>query len=194
MAKIDGKGLFLRILSFAKTALLHPRSVGAILPSSHFLAESMAQCIDRNQTGFVLELGPGTGVITRAILQSGIPAKQLIAVELSVDFATELQKEFPDILIIHGDALHLSELIKNKNPVNTIISALPLRNFPNEDRDNILAEIQKVLAPQGKFIQFSYAIKDDPKYYPQGMTLINSFIVWRNLPPARVNVFQNKWG
>lgn len=194
MAKKASKDFFLRMFFFAKTAFLNPRAIGAFVPSSHFLAESMADCIDHTTRGFVLELGPGTGVVTRAILDAGIPAKRLIAVELSPAFIEKLQTEFPGVSIISGNAVHLFELMKNKKPIHTIISSLPLRNFSKEDRDAILSAIPKVLAPNGKYIQFSYSIRDNYEYHPPNMTLINSFIVWRNFPPARVNVFQNNSG
>lgn len=188
------KDFFLRIFFFAKTAFLNPRAIGAFVPSSHFLAERMADCIDQTQSGLILELGPGTGVVTRAILNTGIPAEKLIAVELSSAFIENFRDEFPDVTIIPGNAVHLTELMKNQQPVQTIISSLPLRNFSNENRDAILSAISAVLTPNGKYIQFSYSIKDNHEYYPPNMTLIDSFIVWRNLPPARVNVFQNKSG
>lgn len=193
MANPVNKGFFLKLLSFAKTALLHPRSIGAVVPSSPYLAKSMAECINHKKPGFVLELGPGTGAITEAILKSGISPKKLIAVELSKEFIATLKKTFPDIQIISGNAVHLSALIQNFKPIHTIISSLPLRNFSKEDCDAILNEIPKTLAPGGQFIQFSYAIKGEV-YHPENMELTKSFVIWKNLPPARVSVFQNKPG
>lgn len=178
------------ILKFSKSIFLNPFTTGALFPSSIYLARNMANCIDKNKSGFVLELGPGTGVITKAILACGIPDQQLISVELSSDFARALKKQFPLITIIEGNATHLTELVKDKKPIHTIISSLPLRSLSKENRELIFSEISKILMPNGQFIQFTYSMKKDKHYYPNHFKLIHSFIVWRNIPPARVTVFQ----
>jgi phosphatidylethanolamine/phosphatidyl-N-methylethanolamine N-methyltransferase len=176
--------------TFFKGFFLNPRTTGAIFPSSPYLARSMANCISKNKSGYVLELGPGTGVITKAILQSGILDNQLISVELAPHFTQELKKQFPAITVIEGDATRLSELVKDKQPIHTIISSLPLRSISKENRELIFTEIQKVLIPGGQFIQFTYSMKKAVDYYPHNFKLTKSFIVWRNIPPARVTVFE----
>lgn len=176
--------------TFFKGFFLNPRTTGALFPSSKYLARHMANCIDKNKSGYILELGPGTGVITKAILESGISDDQLISVELASDFADKLKKEFPGVTVIEGNATRLSELIGDKKPVHTIISSLPLRSLSKETRALIFAEIQKVLIPGGRFIQFTYSMKKAIDYYPSNFLLKKSFIVWRNIPPARVTVFE----
>ncbi len=178
-----------RILSFFKALLTNPRSIGAVIPSSHYLAESMSHCITKTETGFILELGPGTGAITEGILKSGISENQLTALEISPHFANNLKETFPQITLIQGDATQLSTLTLNKK-FDTIISSLPFRSLSKTDRDKILAEIPKVLSPHGKFIQFTYAIFGREKFYPNNYQLEKSFIEWRNVPPARVDVFK----
>jgi phospholipid N-methyltransferase len=177
-------------LSFFKGIFLNPRTTGALFPSSPYLARNMAHCIDKNKPGYVVELGPGTGVITKAILESGISANQLIVLEIAPHFAAALKQEFPDIAVIEDSATRLSLLLREKKPVHTIISSLPLRSLSKNDRDKIFSEISKVLTPNGQFIQFTYSMKRDAHYYPDHFKLINSFIVWRNIPPARVTVFE----
>jgi len=175
---------------FFKRIFLNPRATGALFPSSKYLARNMANCIDKNTSGYVLELGPGTGVITKAILKSGVAAEQLICIELASDFAGDIQKQFPAVTVIQGDATRLSILVQDKQPIRAIISSLPLRSISKENREIIFSEIQKVLMPGGQFIQFTYSMKKDDDYYPENFKLTNSFIVWRNIPPARVTVFQ----
>lgn len=175
---------------FFKRLFLNPRSTGALFPSSRYLARSMANCIQKNHHGFVVELGPGTGVITKAILESGIANDKLISIELSPYFVNELKKEFPNIIVVEGDATQLSELIFDQKPIHTIISSLPLRSIFKDDREKIFNEIQKVLIPSGQFIQFTYALKKDRNFYPPHFKLIKSFIVWWNMPPARIEVFE----
>lgn len=178
-----------KIFSFLKALIINPRSIGAVIPSSHYLADSMSRCITKTATGFILELGPGTGAITTGILKSGISGNQLIALEISPHLVTDLKKNFPEITVIQGDATQLSKLVENKK-FDTIISSLPLRSLPKSDLDKILQEIPKVLSQQGKFIQFTYAIFGKEKFLPEYYQLEKSFIEWRNVPPARVDVFK----
>jgi phosphatidylethanolamine/phosphatidyl-N-methylethanolamine N-methyltransferase len=178
-------------LSFLKGFLLTPRSMGAVLPSSASLAHAMAKHIDTNKEGLVLELGPGTGAITQAILATGLAASRLIALELSPTFTKDLQKRFPDIMVIEGSASDLIALIKEKN-VHTIISSLPLRSIPKTARQKILSSIQNILQPQDTFIQFTYSFLEDRNFYPDNAELIETITVWQNMPPAKVQVFRMK--
>ena len=174
---------------FLKGVLLNPRSMGSVIPSSKHLANCMARCIENpEQVGFVLELGPGTGVVTESILATGVPPTALIVLELATHFAQQLQQRFPEVEVIQGNAKDLVALTTGKS-VHTIISSLPLRSLPKEDREKILAAIAQVLQPNGRFIQFTYSLHDKHRFTPNAMQRIQSFIVWRNFPPARVDVF-----
>ncbi|MCX7124380.1 MAG: methyltransferase domain-containing protein [Gammaproteobacteria bacterium] len=179
---LQTSGLFFKALFF------NPRAMGAVVPSSHYLAEKMADCIDTTKPGFVLELGPGTGVVTEAILNAGVSAAKLIALEVNSDFASPLRNRFPDISVIEGNATHLSALLKDKS-VDTIISSLPLLSLSSDDREKIFKEIQKILSPNGRLIQFTYSRKTKDHFFPDNFVLTHSFTVWRNIPPARVMVF-----
>ena len=178
------------LLLFFQAFFKNPRATGAIFPSSHYLAHSMAACIDASKNDLILELGPGTGVITEAILKSGIAPTQLILLEVVDQFAKKLRKRFPEMTVITGNATQLSRLLKDKGDVQTIISSLPLRSLPKEECQAIFSEIQKVLSPTGQFIQFTYAVKNGEHFYPDNFILTRSFIEWRNIPPAKVTVFR----
>lgn len=178
------------LLAFFQALCINPRATGAIFPSSKLLAKNMASCIEPSKTGYVLELGPGTGVITSAILKSGISTDQLIVLELAPHFVSKLRKRFPTITVIQGSANHLSQLLQDKKPIHTIVSSLPFRSLPKKACEEIFSEIQKVLAPGGQFIQFTYAMGNDEHFYPENFILTKSFIVWRNIPPAKVTVFR----
>lgn len=175
--------------SFFKALFQNPRAMGAVLPSSPYLAHRMATCIDATKPGFVLELGPGTGAITQAILSSGVPPEKLIALELGSDLATKLQKQFPGVTVIQGSAVNLSYLLKQFGPIHTIVSSLPLRSLSKSDRAAILSEIPKILGHQGQFIQFTYTLKDSADFYPKAFLTKKTFYVLRNIPPARVTIF-----
>lgn len=179
---------------FLKELVLRPRQVGAIAPSSRFLAKAMAQWIAPQSDGYVLELGPGTGAVTNALLAHGLPQNHLIAIEKSPLLAGHLRERYPQATIIHGDAMELESLLKVRLPaalpLNVVISSLPLLNFPPECAEAIARGIQSVLAPKGRLVQFSYQIlRTNPKLL-QAFRLVNSRVVWRNLPPARVSVYE----
>jgi phosphatidylethanolamine/phosphatidyl-N-methylethanolamine N-methyltransferase len=176
--------------TFFKALFLNPRAMGAVFPSSKYLARCMAKGIDKDQSGFVLELGPGTGAITKTIIESGIPGNKIIALELAPHLATQLKEQFSLIQVIRGDAKHLSELLNENQPIQTIISSLPLRSIPKKSREKIFAEISKVLSPGGHYVQFTYSMKNDDEFYPPHFKRIASYLVLRNLPPARVSVFE----
>ena len=180
-----------RTLSFLKALVMNPRATGAILPSSKRLARAMVAHIKFTDETLVVELGAGTGVITQAMLDCGIPSQQIIAVEYSPHLVKKLRQGFPGITVIEGDAAHLVALLKDKaQPVGTIISGLPLRSLPVEMKDSILTAISDVLSVKGRYIQFTYDIrKNKDSYYPDHYKLAESAIVWRNIPPAKVGVY-----
>src|SRR3990167_4403941 len=123
--------------AFFKSLLKNPRSMGTVVPSSPELAKKMATCIDLSKEGLVLELGPGTGVVTQAILATGLPPENLIALELSPHFSKDLRTEFPKIQVIEGDAKNIVSIMQGKR-IHTIISSLPLRSLPKESVEKIL--------------------------------------------------------
>jgi phospholipid N-methyltransferase len=179
---------------FLKELVLRPRQVGAIAPSSRFLAQAMAKWIAPKSDGYVLELGPGTGAVTNALLAHGLPQNRLIAIEKSPLLAEHLQERFPQATIIEGDAMELESLLKARIPkalpLHVVISSLPLLNFPPECAEAIARGIQSVLASKGRMVQFSYQIlRTNPKLL-RAFHLVNSRVVWRNLPPARVSVYE----
>lgn len=176
--------------TFFKALCLNPRAMGAVFPSSRYLAKCMVKGIDKTQSGFVLELGPGTGAITKAIIESDIPADKIIALELAPHLASQLREQFPQIQVIEGNATHLSELLTKNQPVHTVISSLPLRSISKKMREKIFGEISRILLPGGHYIQFTYSMKNDDEFYPSHFKRIASYLVLRNLPPAKVSVFE----
>ncbi len=179
---------------FLQEWLQKPHQIGAIAPSSRNLAGAMADWLPADPNEFVLELGPGTGSVTQALLERGLRQDRLIAIEKSPKLAKLLRDRYPFARIITGDACELDELLRKNlkadEHVGAIISSLPLRNFPAEKAELLIGKIQSSLRSKGKWVQFSYYLG---KQRPQGAAsfdLVDSSIVWLNLPPARVNVFQ----
>lgn len=179
---------------FLQQWLANPQGVGAVAPSSRQLAEAMAEWLPADPESFVLELGPGTGVVTEALVQRGLRQDRLVAIEQNSKMARMLREKFPRAQIITGDAWKLDDLLRRRREpvekVGAVISSLPLLNFPLAEAERLAEKIRSVLAPQGKWVQFTYRIH---RLRPRGTTsfkLHSSRIVWFNLPPARVSVFQ----
>jgi phosphatidylethanolamine/phosphatidyl-N-methylethanolamine N-methyltransferase len=177
---------------FLREWIAHPQRIGSIVPSSPRLAAAMAQWIPRDRDSYVLELGPGTGPVTEALLQRGLREDRLIAIEFNPALAATLQKKFPRAHIIAGDAWLMDELLQkiSVTSVGAVISSLPLLNFSPAQAAALAGKIRKVLAPQGHFVQFSYQIAKKRTRGGDDFNLVASQLVWLNLPPARVSVYQ----
>jgi len=173
---------------FLLRLMARPRGIGAIAPSSPRLARALAMQIPQSN-GPVLELGPGTGVVTAAILARGIAPEHLTAIEYDSEFAEHIRRRFPRIHVIRGDAFDLQTVLGDTRPFAAILSGLPLLNFPPESRAELLAQIFARLAPGAPFIQFSYGLKP-PVPAPSGVSVTRAARVLLNLPPARVWVYR----
>jgi phosphatidylethanolamine/phosphatidyl-N-methylethanolamine N-methyltransferase len=178
---------------FVQEWLANPQGVGALVPSSPGLCNAMSEWLPSDPESFVLELGPGTGVVTEALLQRGLPQEKLVAIEQNSKMARSLREKFPRAQIITGDAWKLDDLLRRRRvpveKVGAVISSLPLLNFPVADAERLAEKIRSVLEPDGKWVQFTYRIH---RIHPRGTTsfqLHASKIIWWNIPPARVSVF-----
>lgn len=188
LAAITDSGLLLREWFF------NPQRTGAVAPSSPQLAAAMARWLPANPNSFVLELGPGTGAVTEALLQRGLRQEKLVAIEQDSNMARVLREKFPRAQIITGDAWKLDDLLRRRREpvekVGAVISSLPLLNFPPAEAERLADKIRAVLEPRGKWVQFTYRIH---RLRPRGTSsfqLRATKVVWFNLPPARVSVFQ----
>ncbi|MCF8466907.1 MAG: methyltransferase domain-containing protein [Sneathiella sp.] len=168
----------------------NPKQVGAVAPSGQSLARAMAMAVDPAcQT--ILELGPGTGVITKALLARGIPTQQLILIERDISLARLLSHRFPTTTVIPGDAGMLEQLIQTNGAqkIDAVVSSLPLLNIKPAMRTRILEQIFSLLSPNGYLIQYTYSAKAPiSKDLAQKLGIEGSRIttVLRNLPPACV--------
>jgi phosphatidylethanolamine/phosphatidyl-N-methylethanolamine N-methyltransferase len=167
-----------------------PKGVGAIAPSSAALARAMARQIPETQ-GPVLELGPGTGVITGAILARGVPPEHVTAIEYDAEFASLVQKRFPRVHVVRGNAFDLARTLPHAEPFAAIVSGLPLLNFPPAERSTLLEQVFSRLRPGAPFIQFSYGLKP-PVSPPRGASVTRAAFIPFNAPPARVWVYRKE--
>jgi phosphatidylethanolamine/phosphatidyl-N-methylethanolamine N-methyltransferase len=179
---------------FLQEWLANPQRTGAVAPSSPKLAAAMAAWLPADPESYVLELGPGTGAVTHALLEHGLRENRLIAIEKNPRLARLLQTRFPGARIITGDAWQLDELLRTGHePVETVgavISSLPLLNFTPEEAEALAAKIRQVLEPSGHWVQYSYRIYKRLTRGTSRFQLRASRIIWLNIPPARVNVYQ----
>ena len=171
---------------FIKEAIRHPGTVGAIWPSSVRLAQAMANLTPRDDAGYVVELGAGTGAVTQQLLAAGVALDRLIVVERSAEFVAILRTRFPGLRVVRGDAAELSMLLPPNAAVATIVSSLPLRSLASDVASAIVEQWQRVLNPQGRIIQFTYAWFSNAERWSKHFSLDASSMVWANVPPARV--------
>lgn len=186
MVTLSETGLFLQ------EWLAHPKRTGSVVPSSRHLAAAMARWLPADPESFVLELGPGTGVVTDALMARGLREEKLVVIENNSKLARLLRERYPRAQIITGDAWKLDTLLRNRRieSVGAVISSLPLLNFSEEQATALAGKIRAALEPGGHWVQFTYRIH---KLRPRGAAnfhLRASKIVWLNLPPARVSVLQ----
>ena len=175
---------------FLKALVARPKTIGAVIPSSPGLARAMARQIDP-AAGPVLEIGPGTGVITEAILKQGVAPSRLTLVEYDEDLASYLAARFPHVQVIQGDAFRLDHTLRSHGdaPFGAIVSSLPLLNHPMTQRLAYMEAVTGRLTPGAPLIQFSYG-PHAPVVPPPGFSVVRAAQVWANIPPARVWVYR----
>lgn len=181
---------------FFRSWLDNPMIAGAVSPSGRFLARMMARYVDPLESGPIIELGPGTGAITEALLRRGIAPERLFLVEFDPGFCRLLGQRFPGVHIIRGDAYHLTETLGDhlREPAAAIVSSLPLLMKPEKHRLALLADAFRLLAPEGRFIQFTYGPVSPIPQRAAGpaFRVEGSPPVWFNLPPARVWIYRRR--
>jgi phosphatidylethanolamine/phosphatidyl-N-methylethanolamine N-methyltransferase len=182
------KTRFAEEIRFLEALKREPKAVGAVWPTGQVMARSMASVVDGTSGLPVLELGPGTGIITRYILDTGLAADKLHAVEFTPGFVRELKMRFPDSHIHHGDAFNLDEALGEARSLtfDCAVSALPLLNFPMEKRTGLIMDVLSRLPVGRPFIQFSYGPLPPVPAKTGAFAVKHHDYVLRNLPPARI--------
>jgi phosphatidylethanolamine/phosphatidyl-N-methylethanolamine N-methyltransferase len=177
---------------FLRSWIEKPLHMGAVMPSGKVLARTMAQYVDINSTGPVVELGPGTGAITSALIEHGVDQKRLVLVEYNPGFCALLRDRYPHAKVVQGDAYTLRDSLWNvlSVPASAVVSGLPLVTKPMLTRLKLIRDAFLALAPGAPFVQFTYSVAPPiPKSLP-GVSPEASERIWMNLPPARVWVYR----
>jgi phosphatidylethanolamine/phosphatidyl-N-methylethanolamine N-methyltransferase len=177
---------------FLRSWIEKPLHMGAVMPSSKLLARTMAQYVDVDSKGPVIELGPGTGAITNALLEHGVDQKRLVLVEYNPGFCALLRDRYPHARVVQGDAYALRDSLGDllDAPASAVVSGLPLVTKPMLTRLKLIRDAFVALAPGAPFVQFTYSVAPPiPKSLP-GVSTEASERIWMNLPPARVWVYR----
>jgi phosphatidylethanolamine/phosphatidyl-N-methylethanolamine N-methyltransferase len=177
---------------FLRSWIEKPLHMGAVMPSSKLLARTMAQYVDVDSKGPVIELGPGTGAITNALIEHGVDQKRLVLVEYNPGFCALLRDRYPQAKVVQGDAYALRDSLGEvlAAPASAVVSGLPLVTKPMLTRLKLMRDAFLALAPGAPFVQFTYSVAPPiPKSLP-GVSTEASERIWMNLPPARVWVYR----
>ena len=177
---------------FFRTWTTSPLKLGAFSPTSRALAELMVKHAAPDPAGYTLELGPGTGVVTQALIDAGIPPDRIIGVEYDKGFYRRLRERFPKINFIRGDALDLDKTLGEFRDIrfSAAISGLPLLNLPKAKRAPYLEGILDRLVPGGIVSQLSYSLTPPQEAIPGRLAVDKSKWVTLNLPPGRAWIYR----
>lgn len=205
------RGLFLAL--FLEEALANYPSVASVAPSSRHLARAMAEPLSKMKAGVVVELGAGTGVITRALLELLPDDVTLIAFEINRKFYRYLRRNFndPRLLLVNASAETVGEQLARLGirRADAVVSSLSFSLMKEKQRNLILMSLFACLDNKSVFLQYHYLParivnalpqpgKNDrlnvPRLLHQQFGSVESRIVWRNLPPALVYTCKRKRG
>jgi phosphatidylethanolamine/phosphatidyl-N-methylethanolamine N-methyltransferase len=195
IARVEKKSLRLDDeMQFIRTWIEKPISTGAVMPSSRVLARAMARYVDPSSTGPVIELGPGTGPVTEALVRHGVDPARLVLVEFNPDFCRLLRARYPAATVVQGDAYRLRRVLKSyvDEPAAAVVSGLPLVTKPLRTRLRLISDAMTLLAEGAPFVQFTYAMLPPIPKVLSGIRAEASELIWMNLPPARVWVYRGR--
>ncbi len=183
-------------LEFFRAFLRAPGRVGAVCPSSRFLARAMVAGLPLSRARLVVELGPGTGVFTRELVERSGPQTRILAVELDPGAAARLRERFPRVTVVNASAEALVELVQQAgfDLADYIISGLPWVAMPAPLQERIMQAVAETLCPGGVFTTFAYLVtRLTPPAWRYWRLLPRWFrevrvsaVEWRNVPPALV--------
>ncbi|TCH99396.1 methyltransferase domain-containing protein [Roseococcus sp. SYP-B2431] len=172
---------------FFRRWLRNPLQMGSIIPSSPALCRRIAAAVERGPDEYVLELGAGTGVISRALLAAGVPANRLVVVEIVPEMAGFLRESLPGVNVICGDAFDLKNTLPAHmhDQIGTAICGIPLVLLPLE-RQAAFRDAVEAVAPGKGYLLYTYCATSPLPYRKLGMTGQRLAFTLANFPPASV--------
>jgi phosphatidylethanolamine/phosphatidyl-N-methylethanolamine N-methyltransferase len=177
---------------FLRSWLERPLSIGAVTPSGKMLARTMARYVDPASDGPVVELGPGTGAVTEALVAAGVAPSRLVLVEFNPTFCRLLRLRYPEATLVQGDAYSLRRLLETLllQPAAAVVSGLPLVTKPIKMRLRLIRDALDLMLPGAPFVQFTYSVAAPLPRRLGGFSVEASERIWMNIPPARVWVYR----
>ncbi len=173
---------------FFKRWLKNPLQIGAFFPSSRSLARLIGREVLVSPHQIVVELGGGTGILTEELIKAGVPENQLYVIEIDPILVSYLKKRFPNVIVLHGNAINLPDLIPPEflGKVSTIVSGMPLLNMPKIVQKDIVDASFKSLTKNGRFIQYTYSPFSSLASHKFGLSKRRAGFVLKNFPPATI--------
>jgi len=177
---------------FLRSWIEKPLHMGAVMPSGKVLARTMAAYVDIDSDAPVIELGPGTGAITHALIAHGVDPKRLVLVEYNPSFCALLRDRYPQATVVQGDAYRLRDSLWKvmSERASAVVSGLPLVTKPMLTRLRLMRDAFVMLAPGAPFVQFTYSVAPPIPKSVHGVSTEASERIWMNIPPARVWVYR----
>ena len=167
--------------------LQKPLRIAATNPSSARLADALARCVELARPGPVLELGAGTGSLTRGLLRAGCPPDRIIALERERRLAAMLRRDFPEITLIEGDATRIDEYLAGRvHRLCAVVSSLPLKWFTLSAQRAVVDPCLDLLGPSGRFLQLTNAFSSPLPIDRLGIAGSEIGRVWLNVLPAQI--------
>ncbi|GLQ39893.1 SAM-dependent methyltransferase [Rhizobium albus] len=179
-------------IRFFKGWMDGPKAVGSIVPTSAVTSRRMASVIDTTSGLPVLELGPGTGVVTKAILERGVSPNKLVCVEYSDDFVSHVRRLFPGVNVIQGDAFDLDSTLGPlaDQTFDCVVSGIPLLNFPMPERVALIEDLLGRIPAGRPVVQITYGPRS-PVAPGRGNYVVEKLdFVVRNIPPAHLWLYR----
>lgn len=166
----------------------HAKTVATVAPSSRALSRAILRGIDWSKAQAVVELGAGTGPITRELVKAAPPNVRLVVNEYLPDFCRALREKFPGLDVAEGDARRLADMLAGRGigRVDYVLSGLPLTHFPPADRDAVIDQAARLLGPDGEFRQLTTAPWVYRRLYRRYFRDVRFRPVVWNLPPGGV--------
>ena len=177
---------------FIRSWIERPLSTGAVTPSGKILARTMARYVDPDSSGPVVELGPGTGPITDALVEAGVDPSRLVLLESNPAFCRILHARYPEATLVQGDAYSMRRLLDVMllHPAAAVVSGLPLITKPITMRLRLIRDAFDLMVPGAPFVQFTYSVAAPLPKRLGGFSVEASERIWMNIPPARVWVYR----
>lgn len=173
---------------FFKRWLANPLSMASVTPSAPSLSRLMAEQIRRDPDEVVVEFGGGTGAVTQAILESGVPPDRLYTVERDPELAAFLRNRFPNVHVLEGDVVDIRRMLPADviGKVGTVLVCIPMILIPAEDQRGIVDAIFDIMPPGRAFYSYTYSARSPVKRKTLSVRGRRVGFTLANIPPASV--------